>query len=71
MLDNQEDGFSWKNFHVSHNKVGAPTLSVLRDDGEILGDGKLTISHDGEYLVAMVVLPDIFEKRTPPSIKFG
>ena len=48
---------TWKDFEVLYKDNGRPYLAVLKD-GEFVREGKLSISHDGDFVVAVAVLPE-------------
>lgn len=49
----------WKNFEISHGSRGEPLLTI-RDEERVLGMGKISVSHDGEYVIAMAMVPESF-----------
>jgi holo-[acyl-carrier protein] synthase len=51
---------SWKDVMVRLEEVGngRPELVYLRDGGKIGEIGRLSISHDGEYVIATVMAAD-------------
>ncbi|KAF3913114.1 hypothetical protein AA313_de0201715 [Arthrobotrys entomopaga] len=52
----------WKNFEIVRGSRGEPLLSIMDNSGEKLGTGKVSISHDGEYVVAMAMVPESFNR---------
>jgi holo-[acyl-carrier protein] synthase len=55
------DGMSWKDVEVTHNVLGKPDLELHGRAAEIYAELNLkrsltTLSHDGAYAVAMVIL---------------
>ena len=50
-------GFSWKSVEVANNKHGKPFIKVLDKNLGIPDSSiKLSLSHDGDYAVAVVLL---------------
>ncbi|KAK6353143.1 hypothetical protein TWF696_005133 [Orbilia brochopaga] len=56
----REQWMSWKNFEITSGARGEPRLTIRGDDGTELGKGMVSISHDGEYVVAMAMVPHCF-----------
>ncbi|KAK6539909.1 hypothetical protein TWF694_008744 [Orbilia ellipsospora] len=52
----------WKNFEIVRGSRGEPLLTLRDDKGFKMGTGKVSISHDGEYVIAMVMVPQSFTK---------
>ncbi|KAJ6256049.1 hypothetical protein Dda_9141 [Drechslerella dactyloides] len=55
-----EQWMSWKNFEITHGARGEPLLTIRTASGIELGKGLISISHDGEYIVAMAMVPHKF-----------
>ncbi|KAF3926174.1 hypothetical protein ABW21_db0204737 [Orbilia brochopaga] len=53
----REQWMSWKNFEITRGARGEPQLTIRDGDGMKLGRGLISISHDGEYVVAMAMVP--------------
>ena len=56
-------GLAWKDIEVTHDRLGKPLLALRGKAGNIASEQKVLRSHvslsdDGEYAVAMVVLED-------------
>lgn len=50
-------GFSWESAEVVNDKHGKPSVKVLDETLGVSGDAiKLSLSHDGDYAVAVVLI---------------
>ncbi|KAF3929509.1 hypothetical protein ABW19_dt0202345 [Dactylella cylindrospora] len=52
-----EGWMGWKSFELGSGGRGEPLLRIL-DGGKEVGIGKVSISHDGEHVVAVALVPE-------------
>ncbi|KAK6524979.1 hypothetical protein TWF281_011869 [Arthrobotrys megalospora] len=53
----KEQWMGWKNFEITRGSRGEPLLTILDGSGKKIGNGQVSISHDGEYVIAMATVP--------------
>ncbi|KAK6497419.1 hypothetical protein TWF481_011828 [Arthrobotrys musiformis] len=53
----KEQWMGWKNFEILKGSRGEPLLTIRDGGGEKIEDGQVSISHDGEYVIAIAMVP--------------
>lgn len=53
----KEQWIGWKNFEIMKGSRGEPLLTIRDGSGEKIGNGQVSISHDGEYVIAIAMVP--------------
>ncbi|KAF3926927.1 hypothetical protein ABW20_dc0106468 [Dactylellina cionopaga] len=55
-----EQWMGWKNFEITHGLHGEPLLMIRDGKGGKMGNGMVSVSHDGDYVIAMAMVPAKF-----------
>ncbi|KAK6332130.1 hypothetical protein TWF718_002664 [Orbilia javanica] len=53
----KEQWMGWKSFEIMKGPRGEPLLTIRDGNGGKVGNGQVSISHDGEYVVAFAMVP--------------
>ncbi|EPS43225.1 hypothetical protein H072_2767 [Dactylellina haptotyla CBS 200.50] len=59
----REQWMGWKNFEISRGPRGEPVLAIKNGQGVKIGNGSISISHDGDYVIAMAMVPRSFDLK--------
>ncbi|KAK6505985.1 hypothetical protein TWF506_010912 [Arthrobotrys conoides] len=52
----KEQWMGWKNFEILKGPRGEPLLTIRDGNGEKIRNGQVSISHDGEYVIAIAMV---------------
>ncbi|KAF3188994.1 hypothetical protein TWF106_000984 [Orbilia oligospora] len=52
----KEQWMGWKNFEILKGPRGEPLLTIRDRGGEKIGNGQVSISHDGDYVIAIAMV---------------